>query len=227
MVNLVKEKKDQTASQILDAAEHLFARKGFNATSMRAITSHANVNLASVNYHFGSKDNLIFQVIKRGIQPINESRIRQLDCLLQRYHSGEISEVPLTDILDAFYRPAFEYFQDSSRIHFLRLLGRTLYETGSFTQELMEKEWMPLVHRFLEALKVALPETDEEEILWRFHFAIGSMIFTVSQFEALEAMSCENCKIHEDFEPAIQRLISFTAAGFLQTSPTGTGSPNV
>ncbi|MEM6884095.1 MAG: TetR/AcrR family transcriptional regulator [Verrucomicrobiota bacterium] len=218
MVNVINNQSESTVTQILDAAEQLFAIKGFNATSMRAITEKAQVNLAAVNYHFGSKDNLIFEVIKRGIQPINASRLESLDTLLARQGAGSSEPVTLPEVLDAFYRPAFEYFQDSSRIHFLRLLGRTLYETGPFTTKLMENEWMPLVHRFLEGLKMTLPDLEEAEIMWRFHFAIGSMIFTVSQFEALEAMACEDCKIRDDFEPAVQRLISFTAAGLSQPS---------
>ncbi len=213
MVNVINNQSESTTTHILDAAEELFATKGFNATSMRAITEKADVNLAAVNYHFGSKDNLIFEVIKRGIQPINQSRLERLEGLKATCTS---SHPDLRDVLDAFYRPAFEYFQDSSRIHFLRLLGRTLYETGPFSKDLMEKEWMPLFLRFVEALKLALPDLEEAEILWRFHFAVGSMIFTVSQFEALEAMACENCKISDDFEPCIQRLLSFTEAGFLQ-----------
>jgi AcrR family transcriptional regulator len=217
MVNVVNNNAENTVNSILDAAEELFAVKGFNATSLRAITQQASVNLAAVNYHFGTKDKLIISVIQRGIRPINESRLLMLNDLLKK----NADSPPLVeDVLDAFYRPAFEYFQDSSRTHFLRLLGRTLYETGSFTQELMEKEWMPLLHPFLAALKQALPDLPEEEILWRFHFAIGSMVFTISQFEALEAMACESCKIRDDFEPAIARLIAFTAAGFYPSTST-------
>ncbi|MEM1157947.1 MAG: TetR/AcrR family transcriptional regulator [Verrucomicrobiota bacterium] len=224
MVNVIDSPSVDTATQILDAAEQLFAVKGFNATSMRAITHKAEVNLAAVNYHFGSKDNLIFEVIKRGIQPINASRLKRLDALMDQQRADTAGSVSLPEVLDAFYRPAFEYFQDSSRIHFLRLLGRTLYETGPFTQQLLEKEWMPLVHRFLAGLKITLPHLEETEIMWRFHFAIGSMVFTVSQFEALEAMACEDCKIRDDFEPAIERLISFTAAGLAQPAPDQKGA---
>jgi AcrR family transcriptional regulator len=48
-----------TKKRILDAAEKLFARQGFHATSMRMLTKEAGVNLAAVNYHFGSKVELI------------------------------------------------------------------------------------------------------------------------------------------------------------------------
>jgi len=78
MINVVNNQSENTVYQILNSAEELFAVKGFNATSMRAITDKANVNLAAVNYHFGSKDNLIFEVIKRGIQPINASRLQKV-----------------------------------------------------------------------------------------------------------------------------------------------------
>jgi len=207
---VVSTHSEATVSRILDAAEELFAEKGFNATSMRTITREAGVNLAAVNYHFGSKSRLITEVIRRGIRPINEARLESL----KASQSNRESPASLEEILDAFYRPAFEYFQDASKISFLRLLGRTLYETGDYTQELMAKDWMPLVETFLLAIQKALPEHREEELIWSFHFAIGSMIFTVSQYEALEAMACESCKIRDDFEPSLQRLIDFTAAGF-------------
>jgi AcrR family transcriptional regulator len=54
-----------TKERILDAAERLFADRGFAATSLRNITGEAGVNLAAVNYHFGSKDALIVAVFER------------------------------------------------------------------------------------------------------------------------------------------------------------------
>ncbi|MEM6820399.1 MAG: TetR/AcrR family transcriptional regulator [Verrucomicrobiota bacterium] len=207
---ITEAKHVDTRDRIMDAAEGLFARGGFNATSLRAITNEANVNLASVNYHFGSKDRLIVEVIKRGIRPINSERLTRLAELTKNKNG---SPVPLEKVLDCFYRPAFEYFQDNSKINFLRLLGRLLYETGPFTKAILEEEWMPLFEPYFNALKTALPHLEDDEITWRFHFALGSMIFTVSQYESLEAMSCDNCTIRDDFEPAIQRLIAFTTAG--------------
>lgn len=206
---------DSTPGRILDAAEKLFADRGFSATSMRAITNAAGVNLAAVNYHFGSKDRLIVAVVTRGISPINRVRLERLDGLLRAHEQGDRTGkvLSLELVLDHFYRPAFEYFQDPARIPFLRLLGKSLFESGPFIGELMEREWMPLLHRYLDALKRCLSHLPEEEVLWRFHFAVGSMIFTVSQYEALEAMACASCKIREDFEPALARLIDFTAAG--------------
>jgi AcrR family transcriptional regulator len=195
-----------TRDRIMDEAEKLFADLGFKATSMRAITQAADVNLAAVNYHFGSKESLIEEVILRKLNPINAERLERLNRLSD--------EPDLESILDAFYRPAFEYFQDPEEIPYLRLLGRSLYETGDFSLQLMEKEWMPLVRAFHEAFKKAVPELDDSEIMWRFHFTIGAMILTISKMDILEASSCGACRIQDDFEPAIKRLIQYTAAGF-------------
>jgi len=211
-----------TRERLLDTAEALFAEHGFNATSLRAITQKAEANLAAVNYHFGSKKGLILAVIRRGLRPINEERIRLLEALMDDHPDRPGLEA----ILDCFYRPAFEYFQDPSRIPFLRLLGRTLFDRGDYTRELMEEEWMPLVHRYLEAFALALPELDRDELTWRFHFSVGAMIFTVSQYEHLEAMTCDSCMIREDYEPALARLIRFTLAGFLAPVSASLGKDN-
>ena len=68
-----------TKDRILDSAERLFARDGFEATSLRAITAEANVNLAAVNYHFQSKEALVQAVIGRRMGPVNAQRIALLD----------------------------------------------------------------------------------------------------------------------------------------------------
>ena len=68
-----------TKDRILDTAERLFADKGYPATSLRDITNEAGVNLAAVNYHFGSKEALLSAVLDRRIGPVNEKRLELLD----------------------------------------------------------------------------------------------------------------------------------------------------
>ncbi|MEO0454013.1 MAG: TetR/AcrR family transcriptional regulator [Verrucomicrobiota bacterium] len=198
----------ETKDRIMDVAERLFAEDGFKATSLRSITQEAEANLAAVNYHFGTKDNLIIEVIRRKLSLINNERISRLSELQE---SGTPS---VEEILDSFFRPAFEYFQDASQVHFLRLLGRTLHESGDFLHQLMVTDWIPLADAYIEALSRAIPEVSREDILWRFHFTMGAMIFTVSKMDMLEESSCGECQINGDFEPAIQKLIQYTSAGF-------------
>ena len=81
-----------TKQRILNAGEHLFARDGYHLTSLRSITTEAKVNLAAVNYHFGSKESLLEAVIERRLDPLNKIRQGQLEALLEK--TGQAGESP-------------------------------------------------------------------------------------------------------------------------------------
>ena len=113
-----------TRTRILDAAEELFMQHGFEGTSMRQLTSRAGVNLAAVNYHFGSKDALIEAVFRRRLDPMNTARVAALDAL-------EAGGAPTADaIIRAFVGPSLRMMEDAKGggRNFIRLLGRTYTE---------------------------------------------------------------------------------------------------
>ena len=95
-----------TKERILGAAETLFARYGFAGASLRQVTAAANVNLAAVNYHFGSKDNLIEEVFRRRLDELNARRLEALKSALA------IEAPQLEDVLGAFIRPALDVSLD-------------------------------------------------------------------------------------------------------------------
>ncbi len=116
-----------TRERILDAAEHLFMTHGYDGTSMRQITGEASVNLAAVNYHFGSKESLMQEVFRRRLDGLNEERMVALDRL--EAEAGAQAVKPSL-IVDAFFGTLLRMAEDESRggMTFLRLLGRTLTE---------------------------------------------------------------------------------------------------
>src|SRR5437773_2528440 len=93
-----------TRSRILDVAEELFGEQGFERVSIRAITKKARVNLAAINYHFGSKEDLIAAVFERRVLPVNKARLTALDAV-QRSRG---KNPKLEEILEAFIRPTIE-----------------------------------------------------------------------------------------------------------------------
>ena len=120
-----------TKRRILDAAETLFMEHGFEATSLRAITTAAEVNLAAANYHFGSKEELFQAVLTRRLDPMNEARLE----LLTRFeHASAPRAVPCEKILAALFIPALELARDRDRggENFLRLLGPRLRRPRAF-----------------------------------------------------------------------------------------------
>src|SRR5918911_3680849 len=100
----------ETRTRILDAAEELFMQHGFEATSMRQLTAKAGVNLAAVNYHFGSKDALIEAVFRRRLDPMNAARIAELEKL----EADSVARSPSPEaIIRAFLVPSLRLIEDA------------------------------------------------------------------------------------------------------------------
>src|SRR6185503_3790882 len=112
----------ETRTRILDAAEELFMLHGFEGTSMRLLTSRAGVNLAAVNYHFGSKDALIEALFRRKLDPMNTARLAELERL-----ESEGRPLAPEAIIRAFVGPSLRHMEDAKGggRNFIRLLGRT------------------------------------------------------------------------------------------------------
>ncbi len=197
-----------TKDRILTAAERLFAHDGFEATSLRAITAEAKVNLAAVNYHFQSKEALVQAVIGRRMGPVNAQRIALLDA----YESEAAgAPLPLEKIMDAFLRPIVAMV--GSHAHeFVPLIGRIYVEPGEFAERLYTQQFEPMRQRFFPALQRAMPDLPIDELSWRVHFAIGATVHTMAASKILEMMSRGRCDI-SDVEGTLARLKTFVMAG--------------
>jgi len=197
-----------TKGRILDTAERLFARDGFEATSLRAITAEAGVNLAAVNYHFHSKEALVQAVIGRRMGPVNERRLALLDAY--EAEAGD-APVPLEKIMEAFLRPVVEMV--GSHAHeFVPLIGRLYTEPGEFAVRLYKQQFEPMARRFMPALQRALPDVPRIELSWRIHFAIGAMAHTMGAAKLLKLMSGGQSDL-SDVEGTLARLNAFILAG--------------
>jgi AcrR family transcriptional regulator len=195
-----------TKNRILDAAERLFAARGFAATSLREVVAAARVNLAAVHYHFGSKDALIEAVLARRIGPVNRERL----VLLDKFEAA--GELTVENVLEALIVPTIAVARHPKRRQFVKVMGRLLMEPGA-GQALLAPHFEQMVPRFYQALRRALPELPEIELLWRIHFAIGAIAHTMIGTEKLEMLSQGRYKPGPD-EPVLERLVAFLAAAF-------------
>jgi len=206
-----------TRLRILDAAEELFMEFGFEATTLRQITGKAKVNLAAVNYHFGSKEALIQELFRRRLTSLNEQRIQALDRL-----EAEAKGAPLkpSQIVDAFFGVALRMAGDrvGGGRNFMRLLGRTYTEPSEFVRGFLAAEYSVAITRFKKALSDALPNVPREEILWRFHFMLGAMSYAISGADALHIVA--EAPIEEsDSDDLYARLMSFLIGGLRAPLP--------
>lgn len=207
-----------TKTRILDAAEALFMEHGFEATSLRSLTAAAGVNLAAVNYHFGSKEELFKGVLTRRLDPMNQERIELLE-RAERDAGGDA--LTCEQILSAMLIPAFRLARDEKRggKHFLRLLGRAYADPAPFIRHLLSEQYAQVITHYKEAFGRALPHLSRQELTWRLHFVMGALSYTAAGTDALRIYAQVGAEKDND-ELLLQRLAPFLAAG-LKAPPLG------
>ena len=209
--------QSSTKERILDAAERLFTEHGFDATSLRMITSAADVNLAAVNYHFHSKDALIEAVFARRIGPLNQKRLEMLEACVALAGSGPL---PLEEVIRAFVAPVIRMRQQAidRGADFAPLFGRQYSDPSGSAKRSFVAQMRQIAQPFTDAFVRALPETPLGELLWRVHFTIGVMAHTLAGGHYLQAMSRGLCDA-SDTEGLIERMVAFVAAGMRAPLP--------
>jgi len=208
----------ETKNRILDAAEKLFMEHGYEATSLRAITTAAEVNLAAVNYHFGSKEELFEAVLTRRLDPMNQQRLE----LLTRFE-GEAAPKPLgcDRILTALLIPALKLARDPKRggSNFLRLLGRAYADPAPFIRQFLSEQYAVMIGRFKAAFSRALPNMPSKELSWRLHFIMGALSYTLAGTDALKLIAELNPHETTNDELLLRRLGPFLLAGLTAPLP--------
>ena len=202
-----------TKNKILDAAENLFAIQGFNGTSLREITSRAEVNLAAVNYHFGSKKELIKSVMSRYM---NELSPRLESSLV---NICEQENLTLLEVFSAFIEPllSLNEFKENGTSNFLQLLGRGYSDSQGFLRWFLRwfltTQYPGVINNFVKAVQKAYPELTAEEMFWRLHFTMGTVVFTMSSSDALIDIAKSDFDKTMDIAGVIKKVIPYVAAG--------------
>jgi AcrR family transcriptional regulator len=194
-----------TKERILHAAEDLFAQHGFAGTSLRQVTSRADVNIAAVNYHFGSKENLVHEVFKHRMDEMSEKRLSAL--------SATISNDPadLHGILLAFIQPALALTLDRHGASFVRVLARAYAEKNDGLRNFLSENYGQVLREFAKAIAVCLPQLSKEELYWRMDFTAGALTYAMADFGLIRRQPGVTEKAH--CEKAAQHLITFAQAG--------------
>jgi len=208
-----------TKERILDTAERLFADHGFTATSLRDITNEAEVNLAAVNYHFGSKEALLLAVLERAWSPINRARLDRLDALEQDTAGASI---PTESLVRAFLTPLFEKWCEwgESEPKFLRLVGRMHGEVDPKLRAKFIEPFEQVFLRFSAAFQRSLPKLDATEVHWRVLFLVGSMAYTVTWGTTINLSDSADRRDPVDI---LENLIQFASTGMTAPVPQPIG----
>lgn len=173
-----------TVARILDAAEALFAERGFAETSLRTITSTAGVNLAAVNYHFGSKKELIQAVFARFLGPFCQELDRSLVKLTERKGSDQLTP---EDLLECLFSTICDGSEEGSYAaqRFMRLLGLAYAQSQGHIRRFIIARYGKYYQHFTGLLLKAAPGMDLATFYWRLYFMLGATIFTLSSFDSI------------------------------------------
>ncbi|WP_041679759.1 TetR/AcrR family transcriptional regulator [Cupriavidus necator] len=177
-----------TKARILDATEKLFIEVGYEATSLRQVTSRAMVNLAAVNYHFGSKDIMMQAVLGRRLGPLNARRLALLDACEAHWPGHRIR---CEHVMGALFVPALQMARNSAvgGPSFLRLLGRVHADTSPFIQSYLMEHCATVYKRFFDAFSRALPEQPRHELGWRLQFSLKALAGVLASDDISNLMS--------------------------------------
>jgi AcrR family transcriptional regulator len=209
------EKKDSSRDRLLDAAEELFAEIGYAGVSTREIAGLAKVNLGSIPYYFGTKENLLKEVLLRRVRPINAERERLLKLVLDN------PKPTVESILYAVLAPAFRSSREQSV--YRKLAGRLATDPTPDVRKVMDEIYNPRTLLFPKALRSVCSQIDIEEFYWRLMCVYGSMFYVQADTGRMQAVAGPNFDT-SDPDLALKYVIPFLAAGL---SAPGTGRKNI
>lgn len=196
-----------TKERILDAAETLFAQYGFTGTSLRQVTSQADVNIAAVNYHFGSKENLVNEVFRRRMDEMSAQRLAQLEAAIRERPDD------LEAILAAFVEPPLAMAQDRhGGGAFIRVIARAYAEKNDGLRRFLSEQYGHVLREFARAIAACRPGLSKETLYWRLDFLAGALTYAMADFGMIKRPPGVAESDHR--ARAAHELIRFAAAGF-------------
>jgi len=197
-----------TKELLLDVSGELFAERGFDSVSLRMITDNAGVNLASVNYHFGSKEELILAVVEDIVGPVNEKRLEQLSKI------NSTSNNSLEAIIHAFIDPVFD-FSNADAVadnKYYKLISRCIASRDKRVSSIIIKQFPEVLAKFVSSLTRVVPGLSSESAHLKVMFMAGALAHSLFHYENLLLVS------DGSFDPSSPNvlkaeLVSFLSAG--------------
>ena len=212
---------DQTRSAILAAAERLYADRGFGDVTLRDIVAEANVNLAAVNYHFGSKDELIAELfVTRSIQT-NRERLNELKAAEEK-GGGRAS---IEDIMRALVGPTLRgcLGPDREGSTAARFMIRASIESVPPIRRIKNRE-VDHLRKFAAAMRRALPASNDTELYWGLNFALAMSHHTIREKERLIRLSEGKCDL-DDVAGIIDRVVAVSVMALTMTEAANKPPP--
>lgn len=208
---LTAQRQNSMREAILDAGEDLFSKNGFRAVSMREIAQASGANLGSISYHFGSKDGLLRAIYERHSGPMNRRR-QELLTEAQRIRDPDDR---LEAIVRAFILPSLSQTEGSigGGARFARLRAVVMAERHEDAQKIIAETFNPINLAFIDTLQACLPHLPRADIVWRTHFLLGAVSYTLINPWRVTRLSDGEAN-GENTEEALVQIVRAAVAAF-------------
>jgi AcrR family transcriptional regulator len=209
------EQRAETLEQILDAAEHLFSRRGLTGVTLRDVAAAVGVHTTLLHYYFDDKKSLFDAVFARRATVTSGRRM----AALERYEAEAGDRPTVEGALHAFLDTDLDLYIEGGEgwMNYAAFGARaSMTPEGA---ELMDVHFDPVVLRLVAILKRALPDYPDEDIFWGYHFVTGALMNTLARTGRIDRLSGGICH-SDDFEAIKQRMARFMASGFLALKPS-------
>lgn len=188
------QRREETTTRILDAAENLFARDGLHGVTLRAVAAEAGVDTALVHYYFEDKARLFTSTFGRRAEVVNQMRLESLE----RYEAEHGAAMTVRGVLDAFLRPLFLLLNegDPAWLNYAALVAQ-VNNTPVWGGDTMHQHFDPVIHRFIGLLRRVSPDTPERQLFWFYHLLSGALTLSLAQTGRIDVLSDGLCKSSE------------------------------
>lgn len=195
---------------ILDHAEALFAKSGFDGVTVNDIARSANVDTALIRYYFRDKENVFETVVDRRADLSTLTTLQSME----NYRKTAGSSFSLEGMIRAFVKPSLDYMMSYDGYRNYGMIIGYLNSTHNDQRRLMKKNFDHVAEVFINDMRVLMPDVPEEDLHWGFHFFTGAYTFSLAQVGRIDHLSGGLCR-SDDLQSIGERLPVTLAAGII------------
>jgi AcrR family transcriptional regulator len=205
----LRRKTADARTRIVEAAERLFADRGYHAVSLRTIMAEAEVNVSAAHYYFRSKQNLLRAVFEERATQINARRKERLNGCFKDGTACSIESV-----LEAYLAPALEIASEPNGDLFVRIAAQASIDPNPEVREIIDTAYDDTAQLFVSAIKRICPRIKSDDLFWRLNCVFGAMMYIRANNGRVAHILGSAHYDSLDVKSALKYVIPFLAAGF-------------